>query len=210
MLIANAYENGHIDGGPAWADLDRYDLEAKVDASDIDALSKLGRDEQVHQLDLALQVLLTDRFRLKIHDETKEVPAYALAISKNGPKFKEGKLDDPSLPNGALRMTPGQITGQGVSMERLASALTLQLKRPVLDKTGLSAIYDFSLNWETGEGSAPIIHSLPEGVQQAPSPDDSASAMPAAMQQQLGLKLESTKTAAKVLVVDHIERPSAN
>jgi bla regulator protein BlaR1 len=208
MLIANAYEEGRIDGAPNWADSETYDLEAKLDPAEAEAFSKLNPDQRAHQLDLKLEELLAERTKLAVHRGTKEVPAYALVMSKGGAKFKEAKSSDPDLTNGALRMTGTQITGEGVPLASLAGLLARQLGRPVLDKTGLTGKYDFSLQWEpeaeAGQSPAGGDHNL----QSVPSVD--AGGLMAAVRSQLGLKLDPAKTEVEVLVVDHLERPSGN
>jgi uncharacterized protein (TIGR03435 family) len=205
MLIANAYENGQIEGGPAWTDLDRYDVSAKVDEAE--ALSKLAPVARVRQLDVLLQALLAERCNLRVHTETKEVPAYALTPSRSGKHIKPG-TPDPDFPRGTIRMTRGQIVAQNIPMTRLAEVLSGQLGRPVLDRTGLPGGYDFVLQWETSDGGdAPdVSQQLPN----TPSVDDPRSAIPAALQRELGLKLEPTKSSAGIVVIDHLERPSGN
>jgi uncharacterized protein (TIGR03435 family) len=160
-----------------------------------------------------LRALLADRFKLAIHKESREVPTYELVISKNGPKIKEGKPDDPTLPNGTLRVMSGKITGNAVSMARLASVIGMQLKHPVVDRTGLMGTYDFSLGWQPEEDPSQTLPGA-EGSQQGSLPklDSSGPSIFTALQEQLGLKLESTKDQVHVdiVVIDHIELPSEN
>jgi uncharacterized protein (TIGR03435 family) len=144
---------------------------------------------------LALQPLLVARFNLKFHHETRERPTYSLVVVKNGPKLHKPRPDgaggsDPSL------VTPGKIVLHGSTLSGLANLLSSQgLSHPVVDKTGLSDIYDITLRW---------------------SPDDvgsSEASLPSlftALQEQLGLKLEYNKNPIDVIVIDRIEKPSEN
>jgi uncharacterized protein (TIGR03435 family) len=209
MLIANAYENGNISGEPGWANLDRYDLEAKVDDAGADGLNKLDGNARVHMLDLALQKLLVERCGLLIYATTKEVPAYSLVPGRGVGKMKPEGPSDPALPNGSLRVTRGQAIGQGVPVERLAQWLTGQLGRPVLDQTGMQGRYSFTLTWEAGDAPEPA-SVVQDGPPSAPGADDPRAVIPAALEKQLGLRLEPAKTSMGVLVVDYLERPSAN
>jgi uncharacterized protein (TIGR03435 family) len=145
-----------------------------------------------------LRNALVERFHLKTHDAVKDVPAYALIVAMHGPKLTPGQPDDPTLPNGALRMTKGQITATGISTTRLAQALERELGAPVVDKTGLTSRYTFSLEWK------------PDGQEDALSADALGPSIFTAVTEQLGLKLLPMKQPVRVLVVDHIEHPSSN
>jgi uncharacterized protein (TIGR03435 family) len=170
-----------------------------------------------------IQSLLADRFKLKLIHETKELPAYALVVAKNGPKLHEAKPDD-TYPNGIkgpdgqghpqmMRMGPGELTGQGLSMASLVHLLSQQLGRNVLDHTGLKDKYDFTLKWAPEPGEGMMLRG-PEGgnpgAESAPPAESSGPSIFTAIQEQMGLKLESTKAPAEVLVIDHVERPSEN
>jgi uncharacterized protein (TIGR03435 family) len=186
-----------ITGMPSWADSDAYDIEAKVAAADLPAFHKLLPGQR----NPMLQPLLADRFHLKVHFETRTLPAYALLVSKGGPKLKEiepGILSNGLKDPGGIDMNRTQLTATGSSMQGLAHVLQMQLGRPVVDRTGLTGNYDFALKF------APV---------QSSATSDDASAAPSlftAVQEQLGLKLESVKTPVQVLVVEHIERPTEN
>jgi uncharacterized protein (TIGR03435 family) len=217
MLIEWAYRPGRffgdneISGAPKWTDSDRYDVEARIDDVEASNLRKLDRDQQEHILEQMLQELLAERFKLTVHRESIEQPIYELVISKNGPKLKGGKPDDPEFPNGMLRMTNGQITAKGVSMGRLLDVLGRQVQRPVLDKTGLAGTYDFSLEWQPDSGLVTIPSGTGEGQREPlPSTDSFKPSIFIALQEQLGLRLKSAKGTGQVLVIDHVERPSAN
>jgi bla regulator protein BlaR1 len=197
-------------GAPKWANSDLYDLIAKVSDADAEGLRKLGPDQRAQMLSLMLRTLLTDRFRLAVHKESREVLSYDLVIAKGGVKLKEGKSDDPDLPNGALRITNGRITGAGISMARLAGALTGQVKHPVADGTGLKGTYDFSLNWQPEEefGQGAVTENMQPAL--PPSNAPSGPAIFTALQEQLGLRLQSKEGNANIIIVDHVARPSEN
>jgi len=193
-------------GAPKWADSDRYDLLAKVSDADAEDLRKLGPDQRAQMLSLMLRALLADRFQLAMHKESRELLSYDLVLAKSGIKTKQGKSDDPTLPNGALRMTNGSITGTGTSMTRLASALGAQVKHPVADATGLKEKYTFTLEWQPEEDA----NSEATGANKTAPRESSGPSIFTALQEQLGLKLESKKGHADVIVVDRVERPSQN
>ena len=172
-----------------------------------------------------LQSLLADRFQLKLTRGTKDMPAYALVVAKSGPKLQEAKpvdtqADAPSGPGGhphgpMMRMGRGEVSGQGVAAAFLASVLSQQLGRTVLDKTGLKGNYDFTLKWtpEQGEG---MMMAGPGPGGGGPPPD---GAPPAGcfgavhLHGASGTAWVETGThqaPAEVLTIDHVERPSEN
>jgi uncharacterized protein (TIGR03435 family) len=167
------------------------------------------------------QPLLADRFKLKFHYETRELPVYVLTIAKNGPKLKESQ-PDPAGPPGPAGMRGkhmmrlmgmGHLEAQGISVTLLTHELSRQLGRTVIDKTGLTGNYDFGLQWTPDLGTGPTF----KGPQGGPSAGDNGAAPDAsgptiftAIQEQLGLKVESQKGPVRVMVIDHVEPPSAN
>jgi uncharacterized protein (TIGR03435 family) len=225
FLITAAYDvhDFQVSGGPGWINSDRYDIDAKELDSVAEQMQKLPREEQRKLGQSMLQSLLADRFKLKLTRGSKEMPAYALVVAKNGPKLQQAKpldtpADAPNPPAGrprgpGMRMRPGEITGQGVAPSFLATVLSQFLGRTVLDQTGLKGNYDFTLKWTPEPGEGMMLGgpggggTPPEG---APPPDTSGPSIFTAVQEQLGLKLEPTKAPAEVLVVDHVERPSEN
>jgi bla regulator protein BlaR1 len=212
-VIRLAYQvpDFQMSGGPPWINSERYDIEAKVDSSAAEQLRQLDQDQHRQML----QSLLQDRFKLKVHWETKELPVYALAVAKNGPKLHEAKPDD-TYPNGIkdeggvgraglMRMGPGRIKAQGLPMNTFVRLLSQQLGRTVLDKTGLAGNYDVELQWT--QDNIPASMMGPDGN---PTPEISGPSVFTAIQEQLGLKLESQKGPVEVLVIDHVEPASAN
>ena len=170
--------------GPDWLETERFDIAAKF-----------APHSSVEQWALMLQALLADRFKLALHHETKELPVYALTLTKGGAKFKSSETDSGIASNS--NRTQWHVTAK-VSMAGFAEFLTGEAGRPVLDKTGLSGSYELKLDWspDTAPAGADAV-SLPS--------------LFTALQEQLGLKLESAKGPVDMLVVDHAERvPTEN
>jgi bla regulator protein blaR1 len=225
MLIHSAYqvEDNQISGAPAWLTSEKYDIEAKMDSAVAEGLKKLSDEERRTARQKMLQALLAERFNLAIHRETKELSIYALVTAKNGPKLKEAKPGD-TYPNGIkgpdgiaragfMRMGRGELTGQGLPISALVGLLTQQLGRTVVDKTGLTAKYDFTLKWtpeDSEGGSLRGPGGAPPQSDSAPAADTSAPSIFTSLQEQLGLKLESQKGPVEILVIDHVEKPSEN
>jgi uncharacterized protein (TIGR03435 family) len=184
-----------IPGGASWIHSDGYNVRAKIADSDLAVLQKLDKKQQLAQKKLMLQALLADRFKLKVHFENKEFPAYALVIAKNGPKNLKKENDDVAQ---KFDRTRTHLDFHASNVGDLAQILTLDLGRPVLDKTGLVGKYDFTLGWEL------------EPDQGGPLVDLPGAPIFTAIQEQLGLKLEATRTPVESPVIDHVERPSEN
>jgi len=194
LLIQYAYDvmQFQISSAPSWVQSDRYDISAKGEPG-----------SQVADIRPMLQRLLEDRFQLKHHWETKEAAVYHLVVSKTA-KLRESEPGDclPSgdAPCGALRNSPGNTQGYSLTASDLAGSLSFFVGRPVLNYTALAGKYDIELQW------------TPERVQmQSPSPsEENSPSIFTALQEQLGLKLESARGPVKTLVIDHVERPSEN
>jgi len=194
-----------------------------MDAATADALAKLSQDQRALAEQQMLQALLADRFQVTVHRETKELPIYTLVIAKGGPKLREAKPGDtyPSgftYPDGthagAGQMMGGQLDGkmtaQGVPIAMLVLSLTQMLGHPVSDKTELKGVYDFKLRFTPDDRLQPP-PAMPPNLWPPPPPANSnAPSLFDALQEQLGLKLESGKGPVEVLVIDHVERPSGN
>jgi uncharacterized protein (TIGR03435 family) len=219
MLIQFAYgiREDLISGAPSWGDSARFDIDAKVAGSDVEALKKLSPEQRR----LVLQPLLADRFKLKIHTETKQLPVYEIILAKGGSKLKEATAGDTYAngikgPDGAgregmMRFGPGQLTAQAVPMTSLANMLSQQLHRTVIDKTGLTGKYDLELNWTPDQGADPMFKGADSSQQRAdPPPESSGPSIFTAVQEQLGLKLQSAKGPVETIVIDHVEMPSEN
>jgi uncharacterized protein (TIGR03435 family) len=195
-LIYNAYFRSFQDyppGLPAWADKDRFDVEAKADDTTTTAMQRLSReDEQEKEQRLMLQSLLADRFGLRIHYESKVQPVYELVAAKGGPKMKPLPADQKP---GWGKFGRGEITLRERPIAMLAYCLTQLAGRKVVDKTGLMGNYDIDLKWAPDDQQISL---------------DTGPTLFTALQEQLGLKLEPAKAPVEVLVIDHIEKPSPN
>ena len=207
LLIMNAYglQRSEIDGGPDWINNDRYEIDAKAEEDNADRA----------RLMLMLQSLLEDRFQLRSHRETRETPVYALNVDKKGPKltpYKEGacptaetspvgRSDAMAPPCGQIRISSSassvRMEGNRVPIAELIRVLAVALSQPVIDRTALSGIFDIRLQF---------VDEAPG----APAPDSQGPSVFEALADQLGLRLTSAKGPVEFLLIDHIERPSAN
>jgi len=192
----NAYSikpNVAIPGIPAWANSVLFDVDAKADDETTAAVEKLSQDARSTQTQGMLQSLLADRFKLRVHNETREGPVYDLVIAKDGFKLKEAPESERP---GGYSWGNGMIQVRKGSIESLVFTLSDSLTdRPVIDKTGLTGNYDIDLHW------------MPDDQQGTP---DAGPSLFTALQEQLGLKLVPAKGPIETFVVDHVERPSAN
>jgi uncharacterized protein (TIGR03435 family) len=153
------------------------------------------------------QKLLADRFQLKFHRDTKELSAYVLTVAKSGPKMTKSDADANALPALFFRAL-GALTVQNATMDDFAHLMqSAVLDRPVVDQTGLPGKWNFLLKWTPDESQFGGM-----GVK-VPPPSDAIDAPPplfTAIQEQIGLKLDAGKAQVGVLVLDHVEKPSAN
>jgi uncharacterized protein (TIGR03435 family) len=219
LLIQTAYgiREDLISGAPGWAESVRYDFDAKVAGPDVDALKKLSPEQRRSML----QPILTERFKLKVHTEIKQLPVFELVVAKGGPKLKEAAPDaryangikgpDGVGRAGMMRMGRGQLTGQAVPVGNLVNVLSQQLHQTIIDKTGLTGKYDLELTWTPDQGSDPMFKGTDSAQQRDESATDaSGPSIFTAVQEQLGLRLQSTKGPVETLVIDHVEMPSEN
>lgn len=180
-----------ITGGPSWADSDRFDIESKAqDPSKTTAA----------QLQQMLQQLLVDRFRLKFHRENKEVSGTLLVVLGSGAKLKAAPDDGDAAPIGGR---PGDMTFRSAPLGALAEFLSAILGQPVQDKTGLPGRYSFTLKWTIGD-----TEQIPPQFERAPDP--ASPSLATALQEQLGLRLQSGKVPVPVVVIDSAEKPLPN
>jgi uncharacterized protein (TIGR03435 family) len=202
-LIAFAYDirDFQITGGPKWMETDRYDIFARPPHSaDEPPTSPAARNRLTH---LRMKALLADRFQLVVHTETKEMPVYVLAIGKNGPHLSPANSENPQRGINGQR---GLMTCTGISMQTFAErALAPRLGNIVLDKTGLSGEFDIKLQYADDSPPKPGVEAPAET-----SSDPSGPTLAVALQEQLGLKLETQKAPVEVIVVDRAEKASAN
>ena len=202
QLIASAYGlpfgfEKRVIGGPDWVDResDRYVIDAKIDAAHFEAMQKMTPEQQRIEVKLMEQTLLADRFRLKVHFETREMPVYALVVTKGGPKLTRAQAAESTR----LGLQDNLLTATAVTIDQWIHSPFLG-GREVVDQTGLKDRYDFTLTYSL---RAPAADAAQSGEPEPPS-------LFTAMQEQLGLKLEPAKAPVEVIVIDHIERPSAN
>ncbi len=194
-----------ITGGPSWIETDKYDVVGKPDTEGIPSIT---------QLMAMVQQMLPDRFQLKFHREKKELSAYVLTVGKSGIKIAE----ETSNPNGLPGFGGGGPRGLNVrnaTMEEFAQFLQANvLDQPVVDQTGLGGKrFDFVLKWtpDGQQGAAGAAGAArPEGGAAPEASPDAPPDIYLAMQQQLGLKLESTKAPVDLFVIDHVDKPSEN
>ena len=193
-------------GEPSWSTTDGFDIEAKVDAADLPTLAKITFEQRRTMF----QQILVERFKLVVHHEMRELPVYELTIAKNGSKLKESAPDDPASATPrrkGMMFGRGKVTATDGSLSMLIPPLSRQLGRVIVDKTGLTGNYDFTLEW-TPESAAPP--PATGSLSGAAPPDQSGPDIFTAIQEQLGLKLVSAKGPVDVIVIDHIEKPSSN
>ena len=209
-LIRNAFnlQPYQMVGGPDWIESDRYDIVAKVADAELDAKGMIPAP----QFMLRVQSFLEDRFKMVTHWETRELPVYALVVAtegKLGPKLKphagdcdrarSGGPPSPGAPTAncgtRTNMTPtsGKITGTGIDLDVFARNLSGGTGRYVINKTGLTGSYDLELEFTPDQ-----------------SPDTTGPSLFTAMQEQLGLKLDSQRAPVEVLVIDRLEKPTAD
>jgi uncharacterized protein (TIGR03435 family) len=228
ILIHYAFGISYDDqfpGAPSWISAERFDVDAKMEGSVAEALQKMNKDDRKLARQQMLQALLADRFNLRVHRETRELSIYTLVIAKNGPKLKEAKPDDnsPDRIKGADGLAATNVvsmgasggamtmTGQAVSMPMLIRLLSQRVGRIVVDKTGLTGNFDFYMQFTPEEGGLLAASSdAPGGASPLPPSDPGAPSIFTAVQEQLGLKLESGKGPVEIVVIDHVDRPSGN
>jgi uncharacterized protein (TIGR03435 family) len=198
-ILETAYDvrEFQILGGPGWVNSERYDILARS----ADSLSnEAGATNDVKVVRLRLQALLRQRFNLEVHRETRELPEYALEVAKKGPKLIQDDASNGS--NNArtgIQRSCGQMIGTNTTMANLSLMLARQLDRPVLDRTGLTGKYNFQFVW------------TPDTRPCSGSPESSnAPSIFTALEETLGLRLESIKGPVDTLIIDRADRPSEN
>jgi uncharacterized protein (TIGR03435 family) len=224
IVRAHGLDDSQLIGGPAWLDADRFDIDARVESVPPDGPEVLMA---------MLRTLLADRFRLRLHDETRELPAYLLVLAR-----KDGRLGTGIRPTQADCSAAPVVTGpdvltsgkngwppcgmssgspltkvigggvtissavrrSGIEMKRLAAILQNDVARPVVDRTGLTGRFDVEYAY--------VLRRAPNQTQ--PEFGSVAPTIFVALEEQLGLKLESKRVEVPVLVVDSVERPTEN
>lgn len=198
-LIVLAYQTRRIQmqGGPGWLDVDRFDVAAKAD----DAPGPVKGDAFLAMI----QEMLRDRFKLALHQETREVTVYALVIGKNGQKLENAKDDEQTL------FTPGkmgQMTFRKMPLVALVNTLSNILRIPVIDQTGLKGTFNYSIAPAPPDPNQ--MRAPGAGAGGPASAYNFGDAVIAAMEEQLGLRLEKQKAPLEFTIIDHAERPTEN
>jgi uncharacterized protein (TIGR03435 family) len=212
----NVKTDDQLPKDPAWIKSEKFDIDAKADDSEVAAMGKLLPEEKFERFRLMMQSLLADRFKLKVSMQTKDLPVYALVVAKGGPHLTEAKV----VPEETMRHMPtlaggsrGELKAGSVSMAMFTwwlSGRTDTGNRVVIDATGLKGSYDFTLNWTPDSMHTADANGGGQGQANTPSTESSEPGFITALEEQLGLKLESRKAPVEVLAIDHVERPSAN
>jgi uncharacterized protein (TIGR03435 family) len=227
-LVTFAYRvrDFQISGGPGWMGTDQWDIEARAEEGSVPRLTGLPDPNRPDPIAIRLQSLMEDRFQLKMHRDFRELPIYELSIAKGGSKVKlaadqssyrppERDAAPPSMPSGGgmprFSMWTGRGTLEAVAMEftNIVQALSSTLGRTVVDKTGLKGLYDLKLQWTP---DAPPTGGAPAAIGAEPPSviDPNGPSIFTAVQEQLGLRLESTKGPVDVLVIDNVQKPTEN
>jgi uncharacterized protein (TIGR03435 family) len=219
FLVQYAYglQPSQMAGGPDWLNNDRFDIVATAGADD----GKVTEPGSPGRMQLMVRALLAERFKLGVHTETRDLPIFALVLANKdgrlGPQLKQSALDCSSpgaaaadSPSCGIRIGrgPGTMVVGGAPLTQVANSLTTWVGRLVVDETGLTGDFDLTLNWTPDQ--------LPQGFDKkiaagglAPV-DPNGPSIFTAVQEQLGLKLDSRKSAVEVLVIDRAEHPTEN
>lgn len=230
QLIMQAYrvQDFQIIGGPDWIDTERFNVQAKAEDGAIpDTPPPPDDPDKPRPLELMIQSMLADRFQLSLNRETRELPVYTLTVAKDGPKIKpvspeQNEIAPPTQAgagrggdirqtgavgagsmNTNVNRTKGEMNANTVPISRFVTALSRQLRRPVIDKTDLKGMYTLHLEWTPDSG--------PIGGPNTDAPSEpTGPSLFTAIQEQLGLRLSSTKGPVDVLVIRNVQKPSEN
>jgi len=217
QLIRNAYmlQDVQIAGGPKWLDEERFDIVAKAGGDGLGDPFVAEQTREPSRWQMMLRALLTDRFKLMAHREPRELPYYALLVSRRdggfGPSLKRSDVDC-ATPDGpqhcGLRLMPGNMTANSASMTQLANSLSAFVGRIVFDRTELPGNFDFTLKWTPDQIPAGLERKA--AAMNLPPIDPNGPSIFTAVQEQLGLKLDAVKGPIDVLVIDRAEHPTEN
>ena len=216
----NPYGSAQASGGPAWANSARYDINAEAEDN---ASAEMMQGPM-------LRALLEDRFQLKLHRETREIPVYALTVAKGGLKLHA--LEPGSCPPrmaqadllallqsgkappkfcGSVRFGKGTAEFRGMTLDEFSKNLGRVLDRPIVEKTGIAGLFDLHLEFAPDETTPGLLPGGALHFTDAPAIDPPGGpSLFTAMQEQLGLKLEPSKGPGEFLIIDSVERPSDN
>ena len=189
IVMAYSVEYAQVEGGPAWAQSQFYNVQAKA-----------AGPAPAAQLRQMLQALLADRFHLVLRHDIRTMSGYALIVDKNGPKLPAPKTDLPPGSTGVLQMGGGEIWARGSTLDHFAHGLWLELQMPVVNETRIEGNYDFKIRFDEGN------HELADSG--APLPNSMGSVFTAV--HEIGLKLEARKLPIEILVIEKAEFPTEN
>jgi uncharacterized protein (TIGR03435 family) len=195
QLIMQSYrlQDFQVLGGPDWVNTAAFDIQARAAEGTVPKQTGPPDYSKPDTMALMVQSLLEERFQLKVRHESREMSVYILSVGKDGSKLKT-----PAGQTGSMRANGSNgkmtIAGNGAPVNALATFLGQQLRRPVIDKTNLTGLFDFELSW--GNSNAPT--------------DEIGPSVFTALQEQVGLKLESAKAPVEVLMIESIQKPSEN
>lgn len=208
LLVASAFNlppgaENRIVKAPEWLnqDIEQYEITAKISADEFEAMKKMTAQQRKERIALMEQVLLADRFRLKVHFESHEMTVYALITAKEGQKLSPAKSTETTNLTLVDHRQKNEMTATAVSLDQFARSPFIAGAtggRPVVNRTGLEGAYDFRLTWASDRLTPEIL------------PDQDAPTFFTAVQEQLGLRLVPSKVPVEVIVIDHIEKPSQN
>ena len=199
-LITMSYEvhTRQVVGGPSWMESDKYDITGRPLAEGAPSTA---------QLRAMIRTLLQDRFKLTIHREKRDLPAYALTVGSGGPKLARNDTNPNGLP-ALLFKGLGMLPVVNATMADFANVMqNAVLDRPVVDRTGLQGRFDFTLNWTPDESQ---FRSMGVNIPPPPADGSGPPGLFTAIQEQTGLRLESITAPVEVIVIDSVERPSEN
>jgi uncharacterized protein (TIGR03435 family) len=196
ITLAYGLHARQIAEGPSWLESEKFDISAKPEQPGIPNLT---------QLQVMVRKLLADRFGLAFHIEKREVSAYVISVGRNGPKLSKSESGG-NLPGFGGR-GPGGVTVVNSTMAEFAGFLQSRiLDRPVVDQTGLSGKFNFTLEWRPDQAQLPQGPNAP----QLPPEIENRPDLFTAIQEQIGLKLDAARAPVEVYVVDKVQKPSEN
>jgi uncharacterized protein (TIGR03435 family) len=200
ITLAYSVQQKQVINAPAWMESEKYDITARPEVA--------GQPTEA-QLRIMMRKLLAERFQLAFHRDQKELNVYTITVGKNGSKLTKSASDPKGLPGAGFRGL-GSFVANNADINIFASVMQSNvLDRPIVDQTGLTGKYDFTLTWTPDEFQFP---GLAAGAR-PPAPQLNGADAPnlfVAMEEQLGLKLEPTKAKAEVLVIDKVAKPGEN
>ena len=202
-LVTNAYNvrDFQVEGGPSWMKTDRFDIVAKEDHPDPTHprdMTASQRDAYMEKHRERLRNLLTDRFHLVVKQETREHPGYVLTVGKGGSKLRASGPETKANTRVSVGGGRGRVSAEGISLNLVATVLAQILGRNVVNQTGIQRVVDLTLEW------------TPDAVLSDPSLDSNTGSLFTAVQEQLGLKLESKKVPTEIIIVERVEKPTEN